>query len=141
MYRVLVPVDGDEKRAVAEAQAVAELPGVVEAYLLNVFEEFQAFDDAVGTIDSGGLYDPNEFPESVETAHERLDERGVDVEVLSAHGDPAEEILRAAQEHAVDAIAMAGRKRTPVGKVIFGSVTQAVILDADCPVIVVPTGE
>jgi nucleotide-binding universal stress UspA family protein len=33
-------------------------------------------------------------------------------------------------------ICVAGRKRTPTGKVLFGSVTQAVILDTERPVLV-----
>jgi len=43
-------------------------------------------------------------------------------------------IVEAAQEHDVDVIFLAGRKRSPAGKVLFGSVTQGVALSTERPV-------
>lgn len=50
-------------------------------------------------------------------------------------GQPAEEIL--AHADAIDAryLVIGGRKRTPAGKALFGSVTQTVILDSQRPVV------
>ncbi|AXR78925.1 universal stress protein [Natrarchaeobaculum sulfurireducens] len=49
-------------------------------------------------------------------------------------GEPAEEIVAAAAAFDSDLVVLGVRKRSPVGKVLFGSVTQAVIFDTDRPV-------
>lgn len=134
MYRILLAVDANEERAVSIAEAVAEFPGVpeeVEGVILNVFNEFDA-----GSVDSKDLYDESEFPQSVSAAREVLEREGISVSQRRAHGQPAETIVSFANEIEAEAIALAGRKRTPAGKVIFGSVTQSVLLSADCPVFV-----
>lgn len=50
-------------------------------------------------------------------------------------GSPGEEIVNYATESGASYIVTSGRKRSPVGKVLFGSVTQAVLLRSDCPVL------
>jgi nucleotide-binding universal stress UspA family protein len=52
-------------------------------------------------------------------------------------GDPVEEILTAVEESDADYLVVGGRKRSPVGKAVFGSVTQSLLLDADVPVTLV----
>ena len=49
----------------------------------------------------------------------------------------AEEILRVADETDADVLVIGLRHRTPVGKMIMGSVAQQVLLDAPCPVLAV----
>jgi nucleotide-binding universal stress UspA family protein len=63
------------------------------------------------------------------------------LEVMSVgkSGDPATAVLQAADDHDANLVCVAGRKRTPTGKVIFGSVTQEVILDSNYPVLVCDT--
>lgn len=50
-------------------------------------------------------------------------------------GDPGDEILSLADELDARYLVIGGRKRTPAGKAIFGSVTQRVILDSERPVV------
>ncbi|TWP33671.1 universal stress protein [Leekyejoonella antrihumi] len=50
---------------------------------------------------------------------------------------PADEILGAATDSAASAIVIGLRRRSRVGKVLFGSIAQTVLLEADCPVIAV----
>jgi nucleotide-binding universal stress UspA family protein len=52
------------------------------------------------------------------------------------HGDPAKLIRDISKESGVDRIVMSGRKRSPTGKALFGSVTQSVLLDSEIPVTV-----
>lgn len=69
---------------------------------------------------------------------QRLADSGVEHEVRQTMGrDVAEEILAVAVEVAADAIVIGIRHRSPVGKLIMGSVAQRVLIDAPCPVIAV----
>lgn len=51
--------------------------------------------------------------------------------------DVADELLRVAAEEQVRLIVLGLRRRTPVGKLLMGSVAQRVILGAVCPVLTV----
>jgi nucleotide-binding universal stress UspA family protein len=75
------------------------------------------------------------------TLEEQLTASGVEHELRQTMGrDIADEILAVAKEIAADAIVIGIRHRTPVGKLIMGSVAQRVIIDATCPVIAVKPG-
>ena len=128
MYTVLVPVDSSNARATAQAQAAANLPDAaesVEVQLLHVF----------GDPDTVATTDPTDV-DSVGRAFDRLAEAGVTTERLSRHGDPSTEILAAADDIDADMILLGGRKRSPLGSALFGSVSQQVTLDAERPVVV-----
>ena len=60
-----------------------------------------------------------------------------DVRLEGRVGEPADEISGVAEEMDAHYVVIGGRKRTPVGKAVFGSVTQAVLLNTDCPVVTV----
>jgi nucleotide-binding universal stress UspA family protein len=51
--------------------------------------------------------------------------------------DVAEEMLRVARDTSAQVLVIGLRHRTPVGKMIMGSVAQHVLLDAPCPVLAV----
>lgn len=75
------------------------------------------------------------------TLEQRLVESGIEHELRQTMGrDIAEEILAVAGEVNADAIVIGIRHRTPVGKLIMGSVAQRVIIDATCPVVAVKPG-
>jgi nucleotide-binding universal stress UspA family protein len=59
------------------------------------------------------------------------------VQVVGLVGAPAPEVLRHARDTNARYIVVGGRKRSPVGKAVFGSVTQDVILNTDRPVLTV----
>jgi len=136
--RVLVPIDNDEDRAVEAANAVISLPNAAEAVevvLLNVQKKRDVTGEGAH-VSSDEWYDPEEFPASVRRAVDIWEDAGITVEKRREHGDPAEEILNTAKAIDAERIIMCGRKRTPVGKVLFGSVTQSVLLNSDIPVTV-----
>jgi nucleotide-binding universal stress UspA family protein len=49
--------------------------------------------------------------------------------------DGAEEVLAAAQQRRAELVVIGLRRRTPTGKLIFGSDAQRILLEAPCPVL------
>lgn len=59
------------------------------------------------------------------------------VHVHGAIGAPDVKILSIANRIGADYVVVGGRRRSPVGKALFGSVLQSILLNADMPVITV----
>lgn len=57
---------------------------------------------------------------------------------VGLEGDPATAILEYAAEQDADYIVVSARKRSTIGKAVFGSVTQRLLLEADRPVVATP---
>lgn len=78
----------------------------------------------------------------IEGIDQRLGKEGIEHIILQpvrGH-DAANEVLEAAEEHQADLIVIGLRRRTPVGKLIMGSTSQRILLEADCPVLAVKAG-
>lgn len=68
----------------------------------------------------------------VQDAIAELDIEGEPVGLI---GDPPDQLLTYAEENDAAYIVLAARKRSPIGKAVFGSVAQSVILNAECSVV------
>lgn len=66
-------------------------------------------------------------------------ESGTAFETVARVGEPATEIVQYADEIEARYVVIAGEKRSPTGKALFGSVGQTVLLQAHTPVLHVPT--
>lgn len=61
-----------------------------------------------------------------------------DFEAVGLEGDPAAEMVEYGREVDAEYVVVSGRKRSPLGQAVFGSVTQSLLLHADRPVVAVP---
>ncbi len=75
----------------------------------------------------------------IKSIEDRLAAAGIDHTIkqpVRGH-DSAAEVLDAAEESNAELIVIGMRRRTPVGKLIMGSTSQRILLEADCPVLAV----
>jgi len=130
MKDVLLGIDQSVERAVTQAKTVLDLfdDENIHAYLLHDFEDNPEGASVTQV-------------QSVKRAAELFEEAGVEVELREGSGEPAESIIETADELDADAICIAGRKRSPAGKMLFGSVSQSVILNTERPVLICSAGE
>jgi nucleotide-binding universal stress UspA family protein len=144
MYtRVLVPLDGSQL-AEAILPFVEQVAGPLDAevVLLRVIEPLSP----VEWVASAGVLTPDTFAlRDMDAEHylrdveRRLSTKGLRVRTRVALGRPAEEILAAAQATSADLIAMATHGRGGLGRLLFGSVAEAVLHAATVPVLLIRT--
>jgi len=113
-------------RAVAEARARDD-----DLLVLNTSAADQLVDDR-------RVYD-----DQVEALRTRLEATGVRHEIRRTvrSKDVADEILDAAREVDADLIVIGLRRRSPTGKLLFGSTAQRVLLESDGDVLAVKLAE
>lgn len=135
MFTVVLATDGHEERVMEQAKAVANYPCAseeIEVIIVNVAREIQS--------DEGGkirIEEHADMPNSASNALELFESEGITAQTEQRIGKPSEEIIRAARNANADQIVLGGRKRSPVGKAVFGSVVQEVILNAEYPVLTI----
>lgn len=132
MFRVLVPVDDNVGRALAQVTFVASLPADTDTldvsliHCLHGKERKQPV--SLQQVDN---------VRSVRRAKTFLREHGIDTEVDDVREPAHEGIVEYADDIGADLIVMGGRKRSGVEEAVFGSVTRAVMRGTDRPVTVV----
>lgn len=80
-----------------------------------------------------------EVRDDLRELRERLAADGIEVvtrDVAVGH-DPADDLVGIAEEVDADLIVIGLRRRSPVGKLIMGSNSQKILLEAECPVLAV----
>lgn len=132
MYEILLPVDDNTDRAAAQARYVSGLPGESNEVAVTVAHAYR--DDPV----SPGEENFDEESPGVIEATDILTDAGIDVEQRELYEPVAESIVELSAELGVDEVVLCGRKRSPAGKALFGSVTQSVALESPVPVTIVP---
>ncbi|MFB6080279.1 MAG: universal stress protein [Haloferacaceae archaeon] len=126
MYEIVAGIDTNERRARALANAIVEMPLDRERVRVTLLHDFTDNPEGASVTQVG----------AVRRATEILDGAGIEVALEESSGDASTAIIEAAEELDADLVAVTGRKHTPAGKVLFGSVTQGVILGTERPVLV-----
>jgi nucleotide-binding universal stress UspA family protein len=125
MKTILLCIDTDVERANEQVSAITALPMDTEQVRVVIYHVFRTDDEGANAKDL----------KSVQAATESLEAAGFPVEVSQASGDAVQHIIEKAEEVDAAMLCLAGRKRSPAGKALFGSVTQDVSLKSDRPVI------
>ena len=87
--------------------------------------------------------DVAKLQQDLDSVAEDLRASGIETQplLLTEGNDPAEAFLELAKEQGVELIVIGLRRRSPVGKLVLGSVSQDILLHADCPVLAVKGDE
>lgn len=132
--------DEAQTKTVAEYVASAHSDAEVTLFHVIKYTEKRTSPSRGGRDRPDGWYaDARDQAEQLfELAGESLAGISGTVDTVIESGEPSEEILAYADEHDVDQIVLGFRKRTPTGKLVFGSTAQDVLLSTARPVISVP---
>ncbi|MCL6556112.1 MAG: universal stress protein [Burkholderiales bacterium] len=139
MYnRVLVPLDGS-KTAEAILPFVLEIAGPldIEVALLQVIVPIppSVVEGSRQVIVEDAEARRAEAERYLDSLAAELRDRGVRVRTVVRRGDPVTEIATAARELEVDLVAMTTHGRSGLGRLLFGSVAEAVLRSTDLPVL------
>lgn len=137
---VIVAVDRDrpEIELVQEGAKLADAFGeelqIVHAMSRETFRslEEQSVEETGKTV---SMDDVREMAREV--AEDAATEAGVEATAVGLVGDPEDAVAQYAEKEDASYLVVGGRKRSAVGKAIFGSATQAIILNSDVPVVTV----
>jgi nucleotide-binding universal stress UspA family protein len=132
------PNDADRTDSLAETVTDTAGPTGADVVLAHVFTE-EEYDTALERLafpDDADV-DPDTVAdrhETVRTLRTVLRDTGIHTSVRGSVGAHGDEIVVLADEIGADLAVVGGRKRSPTGKAVFGSVAQNVMLNAPCPV-------
>ncbi|WP_135533851.1 MULTISPECIES: universal stress protein [Halostella] len=130
----------DEPRAERLADAAIDVaaPTGATVVLAHVFtdDEYDTVLDQLD-FDPSGEVTPDEVANrhaTIRTIGDLLSSAGVEFETRGAVGSHGETIVDLAKDVSADRVVVGGRRRSPTGKAVFGSVAQEVMLSSPCPV-------
>ena len=148
IQKVLIPTDGSETAEKTISFAVRLLEGSsCEVVLLTVIEE-----PVYSSFWSDGLIAPEVIMPPPEELREELDRRaeemlaesaeplraaGLEVKPKVRFGNTAAEILQEAEEGGYDIVVMGSHGRGVIGGFLLGSVSNRVVHQSPCPVLIV----
>lgn len=142
MYQnILVPVNGTDisETAIPHAFELAEKHGAV-VHALCAYNREGGYGSLSIESTERREQDLKDRAEEIATdVADRAESEGLEAVSAVSSGDPADSILTYIEDQDIDLVVIGARKRSPTGKLLFGSVTQSVILHANVPVVV--TGE
>ena len=143
--RLLVPLDGSEEAKAALPYAVALATSGTQITLLTVIpgptEVIGVGGELAVSGDQAASDEANQTRAELEQVATGLRQSGHTVQTLVVSGDPAASIITTANDLDASLIVMTTHGRGAVGRLIYGSVADAVARDAQVPVMVVRARE
>lgn len=91
-------------------------------------------DDLTGDVEAARLDAGGRVSRALEALGEEIRHS---VHIVAAGGDIAQALIDLATESGAEMLVIGSRRRSPVGKLLMGSVVQRVVLDSPVPVLVV----
>lgn len=128
-----IDTGGSAKRIVAEAVELSQA-FQDELQIIHVIEKSD-LDQGTGETERADSRTVKQQAEDI-VSHVASDLSGHFVPI-GLIGNPASEIVKYSNDNEIDYLVIGGRRRSPVGKALFGSTTQRILLNADCCVITV----
>ncbi|MEL7647897.1 MAG: universal stress protein [Sedimentibacter sp.] len=149
MKKILVPVDGSQasEKAAMKAIEIARDYNSEITYLsvADVRGKYAYMGDGVVSVPINHSQISAMLVENqtkmLDAFASIVDSKGINIEKKVAAGVPYEEILKYAADNKADLIVMSRRGFTKFKRFFVGSVTQRVISDAPCPVLVINEDE
>jgi len=126
MKDIIMGVDESEERINAQIRTIKRLPLDKESVNVTVIH--------ILSENPEGATASQIWP--IRHATEELEDIGFEVEKIATVGSPSAVITTVAEDRDARLISVAGRKRSPSGKVLFGSTSQSILLGTDIPVLV-----
>lgn len=110
-----------------------------DLHVVHVMSRSEFIDLEESAVDRTGTVIPMEDVKAlaVEFVDDVIDSPDVEYTPVGLVGDAPRQIVEYAQREDARYVVVGPRRRSPTGKVIFGSAAQAVLLDAPCPVVTV----
>ncbi|MFB6112721.1 MAG: universal stress protein [Halodesulfurarchaeum sp.] len=135
------PGDQDRIEQLAETVVEVAVPTDASVDLVHVFDP-DDFDDIRERLadsgESGTDLDADQVARRYSTVRElerRIESDDVPVSIHGFSGeDASDHVVELAERGDADRVVVGGRKRSPSGKVIFGSTAQEILLSSPCPV-------
>jgi nucleotide-binding universal stress UspA family protein len=151
MYdRILVPTDGSDPATEAADHGfdLAEEHGASVHLLYVVEADYQGTVEAYGEPGGMATFTESILPaleaegeEAAENLEARAAQRDIETTTEVRSGRAREDIVRYAEEEAIDLIVMGTHGRSGVERLLLGSVTERVLRDSTVPVLVVHASE
>ncbi|WP_436348643.1 universal stress protein [Natronorubrum sp. FCH18a] len=133
------PTDTDRSEAIMETVLATAKPADATVVLAHVFTDDE-YEQRLSQLE----FDPDRESVSPDRVADRyaaiqdlrssLEEADLEYEIRGAVGEQGPMIVELATEVDADRVVVAGRQRSPVGKAVFGSTAQEVLLSSPCPV-------
>lgn len=132
------PRDDDRLETLARTVVQVAKPTGATVVLTHVFTDDE-FTDFAERLDSPRATEEDidnivDRHKSVRYMEHQFDQHDVDYDVRGFVGNAAEKLVALAGDRDADRLIVSGHTRTRVGKALFGSTAQTILLEAPCPV-------